>query len=74
MHHRQRVNINIFLQAEQLLDRSIHPLRVAEGYEAACKVAIANMEKIASSFSFSKDDLEPLIQTCMTTLSSKMYA
>ncbi len=63
---------NTNLQAEKLLDRGIHPLRVAEGYEAACKVAIANLEKIAASFEFSKDNLEPLVQTCMTTLSSKM--
>lgn len=27
-------------QAETLLDRGIHPLRIAEGYEMACKVAM----------------------------------
>lgn len=27
-------------QAEALLDRGIHPLRIAEGYEMACKVAL----------------------------------
>lgn len=27
-------------QAETLLDRGIHPLRIAEGYEMACKVAL----------------------------------
>ena len=26
-------------QAETLLDRGIHPLRIAEGYEMACRVA-----------------------------------
>lgn len=55
-----------------LLDRGIHPLRIAEGYERACKVAIANLEQIADRFNFSEDDIEPLVQTCMTTLSSKM--
>jgi T-complex protein 1 subunit epsilon len=58
--------------AEALLDMGIHPLRVAEGYEMACKVATDNLEKIKSNFEFSKDDIEPLIKTCMTTLSSKM--
>jgi len=58
--------------AEALLDMGIHPLRIAEGYEMACKVATANLEKIKSTFTFSKDDIEPLIKTCMTTLSSKM--
>ena len=51
----------------------IHPLRVAEGYEMACKVAISRLEAIADSFEFSTDNLEPLIRTCMTTLSSKMW-
>ncbi len=58
--------------AEPLLDMGIHPLRIAEGYEMACKVATGNLEAIKSKFDFSKDDIEPLIKTCMTTLSSKM--
>mmetsp|Transcript_36731 Transcript_36731/g.108309 ORF Transcript_36731/g.108309 Transcript_36731/m.108309 type:complete len:536 (-) Transcript_36731:723-2330(-) len=58
--------------AENLLDMGIHPLRIAEGYEMACKVATDNLEKIKCDFHFSKDDLEPLIKTCMTTLSSKI--
>ena len=60
-------------QAEGLLDRGIHPLRIAEGYEMGCKAATANLDAIAQKFEFSKDQLEPLIQTCMTTLSSKMW-
>ena len=59
-------------QAEGLLDRGIHPLRIAEGYEMGCKAATDNLDAIAQKFEFSKDKLEPLIQTCMTTLSSKM--
>jgi hypothetical protein len=59
--------------AEALLDMGIHPLRIAEGYEMACKVATDNLEKIKSTFEFSKDNIEPLIKTCMTTLSSKMW-
>ena len=55
-----------------LLDRGIHPLRIAEGYERACKVAIENLEQIADRFEFSESNIEPLVQTCMTTLSSKM--
>jgi T-complex protein 1 subunit epsilon len=61
-------------QAEGLLDMGIHPLRIAEGYEMACKVGIANLERIAQKFDYSADNIEPLVQTCMTTLSSKMYA
>ena len=60
------------VQAELLLDRGIHPLRIAEGYEMACKVAVEQLERIAHTFDFSEHDMEPLVQTCMTTLSSKM--
>eukprot|EP00878_Enallax_costatus_P021356 GHUV01022605.1.p1 GENE.GHUV01022605.1~~GHUV01022605.1.p1 ORF type:complete len:471 (+),score=91.86 GHUV01022605.1:319-1731(+) len=59
-------------QAESLLDMGIHPLRVAEGYEMGCKVATAHLDTIATKWDFSQDNLEPLIQTCMTTLSSKV--
>lgn len=58
--------------AESLLDRGIHPLRVAEGYEMACKVALSKLDDIADTFKFDKDNIEPLVKTCMTTLSSKI--
>ncbi len=59
-------------QAEALLDRGIHPLRIAEGFEAASKVAVARLAEIADTFHFGPDHTEPLVRTCMTTLSSKM--
>ena len=61
-------------QAESLLDRGIHPLRIAEGYEAASKVAVARLAEISDKFQFGPGNTEPLVQTCMTTLSSKMCA
>ena len=59
-------------QAQKLLERGIHPIRVAEGYELASKIAFEHLESIAHKFEFSSADAEPLIRTCMTTLSSKM--
>jgi len=58
--------------AEPLLDMGIHPLRIAEGYEKACRVATERLDSIATEFTFSRDDIEPLVRTCMTTLSSKI--
>ena len=43
-----------------------------QGYEIACRAATKCLEEIAHKFEFSVDDREPLIQTCMTTLSSKI--
>lgn len=59
-------------QAERQLDRGIHPIRVAEGYEMASRVAVEHLERISQKFEFDVDNFEPLVKTCMTTLSSKM--
>lgn len=59
-------------QAEPLLERGIHPIRIAEGYEMASKIAAAHLDEIAQKFEYSMEDMEPLVQTCMTTLSSKI--
>lgn len=59
-------------QAEKLLDRGIHPVRIAEGFEKAAEVATKTLNDIADIVPFSNDDLEPLVKTAMTTLSSKI--
>lgn len=59
-------------QAEKLLDRGIHPVRVAEGFEKACGVAAATLGDIADIVEFSADNTEPLLTTAMTTLNSKI--
>lgn len=58
--------------AEALIDRGIHPIRIADGYEMAAKVACENLDKIAESYPVDLNNLEPLIQTAMTTLGSKI--
>ncbi|KAK8398359.1 hypothetical protein O3P69_003919 [Scylla paramamosain] len=59
-------------KAEYLLDKGIHPIRIADGYELAAKKAIENLEKIAEEFPVDINNLEPLILTAMTTLGSKI--
>eukprot|EP01006_Ploeotia_vitrea_P055669 TRINITY_DN68022_c5_g5_i2.p1 TRINITY_DN68022_c5_g5~~TRINITY_DN68022_c5_g5_i2.p1 ORF type:complete len:536 (-),score=69.73 TRINITY_DN68022_c5_g5_i2:830-2392(-) len=59
-------------QAEQLLDKGIHGIRVSEGFDSACKVACDELSRIADKVEWSKDNLEPLITTAMSTLSSKI--
>ncbi|GLJ31871.1 hypothetical protein SUGI_0641320 [Cryptomeria japonica] len=59
-------------QAEQLLERGVHPIRIAEGYEMASKISVEHLDRIAQKFEFSLNNVEPLVQTCMTTLSSKI--
>mmetsp|Transcript_18830 Transcript_18830/g.54271 ORF Transcript_18830/g.54271 Transcript_18830/m.54271 type:complete len:549 (+) Transcript_18830:76-1722(+) len=59
-------------QAEKLLGRGIHPVRIAEGFEKAAEVAIQTLGDISDRVEFSGDDTEPLVRTAMTTLSSKI--
>lgn len=59
-------------QAERQLERGLHPIRIAEGYEMASRIAVEHLERIAQKFEFGESNIEPLVQTCMTTLSSKM--
>ena len=36
--------------AEALLDKGIHPIRIADGYELAAKIALDHLDKIAESY------------------------
>ncbi|KAB0346508.1 hypothetical protein FD754_011365 [Muntiacus muntjak] len=59
-------------EAEQLLDRGIHPIRIADGYEQAARIAIEHLDKISDSVLVDMRNTEPLIQTAKTTLGSKV--
>merc|ERR1719231_1832632 len=39
-------------QAEKLLDRGLHPVRIAEGFEVACGVATKRLQDIADTIPF----------------------
>ncbi|KAM5169338.1 T-complex protein 1 subunit epsilon [Callospermophilus lateralis] len=59
-------------EAEQLLDRGIHPIRIADGYEQAARIAIEHLDKISDRVLVDIKNPEPLIQTAKTTLGSKV--
>lgn len=59
-------------QAESLLDRGIHPIRIADGFELAAQCAVKHLEVIAEPFPIALDNTEPLVKVAMTTLGSKI--
>lgn len=59
-------------KAETLLDRGIHPIRISNGYDTACGIAIEHLREIADTYAFSQEDREPLVRAAMTSLGSKV--
>jgi len=59
-------------QAEKLLDFGIHPVRVAEGFEKAAKVAVDHLASVSDTIAYSLEDPYVLLETARTTLSSKI--
>ena len=59
-------------KAQELLDKGIHPVKVADGFEQACKIAVDHLSEIGYQIDFSEDNIEPLIEVAQTTLSSKI--
>jgi len=59
-------------QAEHLIDKGIHPIRIADGFELAAQCAIKNLEKIADTYTVDPKNTDNLVKTAMTTLGSKI--
>lgn len=47
--------------ALSLLDRGIHPIRIADGYEKACEVAVQELDRVA-------DKVRRILFVCLTGL------
>jgi T-complex protein 1 subunit epsilon len=56
-----------------LLDRGIHPIRIADGFDRACVVAVEELDRISDRVEFSRENTGNLLKTAMTSLGSKMY-
>ena len=59
-------------QAAELIDEGIHPIRIADGYDQACEVAVSELDKISDKVEFTKNK-ENLFKVAKTSLGSKMY-
>ena len=45
-------------QAQSLLDKGIHPLKIADGFEKACEMAVDRVESIATELDIEADGNE----------------
>ncbi|KAG6851111.1 T-complex protein 1 subunit epsilon [Arthromyces matolae] len=61
-------------QSEALLDRGIHPIRIADGFDRACAVAVEELDRISDRVEFSLENTANLLKTAMTSLGSKIVS
>lgn len=64
----------ILEQAQKLLDKGIHPLKVADGFERACEIAVKRIGEIAEPIDIKKNNFEFLRKCATTALGSKVVS
>ena len=64
----------ILEQAQKLLERGIHPLKIADGFETACDIAVARIEEIQEELDIFKNDNAKLRSCARTALGSKVVS
>ena len=58
--------------ASDLIDKGIHPIRIADGYDRACELAVQKLDEIADEIEFTRENTENLLRCAKTSLGSKM--
>lgn len=58
----------------KLLEKGIHPLKIADGFEQACDIAVKRIEDIAEPINIEKNDHEFLKKCAVTSLGSKIVS
>lgn len=61
-------------QALALIDKNLHPLKIASGFEMACDLACKRLDEIAEELNIVDNNHENLIKTAMTALGSKIVS
>jgi len=61
-------------QAQKLLDKGIHPLKIADGFDTACEIAVRRVEQISNELDINKKDHAQLRKCATTALGSKVVS
>lgn len=64
----------ILEQAQKLLEKGIHPLKVADGFDQACEIAVKRVKEIQQELDIKKNDFEKLRSCATTALGSKVVS
>ena len=55
-------------QAQKLLDKGIHPLKIIEGYDKACEYALEHLDAISTEMNLTENEHENLKKAAKTAL------
>lgn len=61
-------------QAQRLIDMGLHPLKIADGFDKGCEIAIKRLEAISEKIDITENDHEKLIEAAITSLGSKVVS
>lgn len=64
----------ILEQAQKLLDKGIHPLKIADGFDRACEIAVKKLDEVAQDINIAKNNYEKLKECAKTALGSKVVS
>lgn len=59
-------------QAQLLLDKGLHPIQIANGYDKACEMAVTHVKSLARELDIMQNEHENLLKCAMTALGSKV--
>ncbi|EMG50560.1 CCT5 T-complex protein 1 subunit epsilon [Candida maltosa Xu316] len=59
-------------QALELIDKGIHPIKIANGFDEACRIAVDHLDKVADTILV--DDRQDLLRAAKTSLGSKIVS
>jgi T-complex protein 1 subunit epsilon len=57
-----------------LLDKGLHPLKISDGFERACELAVQKLESISEEVDIEENDHQFLKAAAMTSLGSKVVS
>ncbi|GAA5866767.1 hypothetical protein JCM3774_001794 [Rhodotorula dairenensis] len=60
--------------ATALLDRGIHPIKIADGFDRACSVAVAELDRIGDVIEYTPEDTSELLKVAQTSMGSKIVS
>lgn len=62
-------------EALELIEKGIHPIKIGNGFDEACKVACQNLDKIADKIDINPNTQDPnLLRAAKTSLGSKIVS